>query len=108
MEQKAIEWMTAVSGCKFGPDFYESIKDGVILCKVAESVMRGSVGPFVEKPAHYLENKVRPHTTYSFYSCTESLTTSGVQLILLPSCPLPSGLLTLLRPSFSLFFLVPP
>lgn len=65
MEQKALEWMATVTGTSVGPDFFEAIKDGVLLCKVADAVMPGSVGGFVQRPVHYLESKVCTMMGYS-------------------------------------------
>eukprot|EP01127_Copromyxa_protea_P005833 TRINITY_DN1567_c0_g2_i3.p1 TRINITY_DN1567_c0_g2~~TRINITY_DN1567_c0_g2_i3.p1 ORF type:complete len:649 (+),score=138.81 TRINITY_DN1567_c0_g2_i3:139-1947(+) len=38
-------------------DFFKDLKDGVVLCKLANKIMPGSVGRFTEKPKHYLEEK---------------------------------------------------
>lgn len=83
MEQKALEWMATVTGSPVGPDFFEAIKDGVLLCKVAEAVMPGSVGGFVQRPVHYLESKVQrcpqEQTTQSFRALAHS--TSSVSTL---------------------------
>eukprot|EP01127_Copromyxa_protea_P005829 TRINITY_DN1567_c0_g1_i1.p1 TRINITY_DN1567_c0_g1~~TRINITY_DN1567_c0_g1_i1.p1 ORF type:complete len:832 (+),score=178.90 TRINITY_DN1567_c0_g1_i1:46-2541(+) len=57
VEDKAKQWVAQVTGCRLGQDFFKDLKDGVVLCKLANTIMPGSVGRYTERPKHYLEEK---------------------------------------------------
>ena len=51
IEREAQAWIEAVLGQSFpGPTFAESLKDGVILCKLMNKIKPGSVPKFNEAP----------------------------------------------------------
>jgi len=56
-EQKAREWVEEITGERIGEDFWLSMKNGVLLCKLIKNIAPHSIGKFDLKPKHYLEEK---------------------------------------------------
>eukprot|EP01121_Diplochlamys_sp_Union-15-3_P010594 TRINITY_DN2988_c0_g1_i1.p1 TRINITY_DN2988_c0_g1~~TRINITY_DN2988_c0_g1_i1.p1 ORF type:complete len:203 (-),score=51.25 TRINITY_DN2988_c0_g1_i1:49-657(-) len=58
LEQEARDWIEAVTGDSIGPDFFTGLKDGVILCNLANKLLPGSVKKInkTKLPFHQMEN----------------------------------------------------
>jgi len=54
--KEAKDWINEVTGERV-VDFYEDLKNGVILCKLLNSIVPGIVSRFVQKPKHPLEER---------------------------------------------------
>jgi hypothetical protein len=55
LEQQAQRWIEAVVGEKFPSDFHTSLKDGLILCKLANKLKPGSVPQVGTQKAPFIQ-----------------------------------------------------
>src|SRR5688572_23096504 len=53
--QEATEWIEAVTKSKLTKGFFESLKNGVILCKLINTVKPGTIKIIVQDPKHVME-----------------------------------------------------
>jgi len=56
-EEKVSQWLASVTGARLSGDLWASLKSGVVLCKLANVILPGSVERYNPNPKHYLEEK---------------------------------------------------
>lgn len=73
-EQEVLEWISAVLGEKLPPGAYEDVlKDGVVLCKLANKLVPGSVKKIQERGTNFqlMENVQRFQAAIKKYGVPE-------------------------------------